>query len=193
MSQELEKISSSLVNPTFFEGLHAKQELVKKEFFKLKKIDAYKKNQEKLQRRLQYLQQKLRQGENRDKYMVFNYLWHRFPEVMATKNQDPQLLRQEIECSEFEKILKTARRFYGFRASVAGVVAAGSVSATIFSTIFITPHILIFGIPFSIFTIMLASAYPITSYFNPDDRTEANSDKRKKLQELYQNTQKKNE
>ena len=76
----------TLINQTFVEKLSAEQVIAVKEF-----------------------------ADFKDESMVFNYLWHIFPEIMTTKNQDHQLLRQKIGDSEFARILKAAKRFYGFR------------------------------------------------------------------------------
>lgn len=176
--------STRLVKQTFIEDLHTRQEVAKSDFAKLQKVDAVKQNQEKLQKR-----------ERQEKYMVFNYFWHHFPEVMATKDQNPNALCWEIGDSEFKKTLKAAKRFYGFKAYGSLTVltlgfigtnlgiAIGSASAAL------TSFAITLGIG-CIFSVLTWS-----DYFNPGEfnLTVAEYDRREYMLNLYQNTRQKNE
>ncbi len=181
MNYELGKISSSLVEPTFFDKLHIKQGFVKKEFVELKNIDADKQNQAKLQ-----------QGESKDEWIVFNYLWCHFPEVMATKNQDPKLLRQEIGNSEFEKILKVAKRFYGFRVYASWTILAASFIGTVLSSDLLILDPVLATISFAICLGIGCPLLVITHdpYFSPDSLSIYEQDRRDYLRSLYKNTPK---
>lgn len=167
------KTATKLINPTFVEDLHTQQELAKKEFAELKK-------QERLQRK-----------KDKEEYMVFNYLWRCFPEIMTIKNQNPKLLRKEIVDSEFERILKVAKRFYGFRAYSSIALMVGSFIVAFLSSSYEEFEFL----TMISFSIMLFSVFPLvltcSSYFSPKDSARDEENRRRYLRSLYQNTQSK--
>jgi len=168
MNQTMEKAPSGLVNPTFIDELCVKQEIAKKKFTELKKIDDdlnnNKRNQEKSQRR-----------KSKDEYMVFNYLWRHF-------------LRQEMGDLGFERILKAAKRYYGYGIVGSSTMVIGSLVGMLLGMIFNSLLILLsFIVSTTISCFILGLILP---YVSPEMIV---SDKRKRLLELYKNTQKQNE
>lgn len=174
MSTEM-TTATKLVRPTFFENLHVQQDLIKKEFVELKKSDIDKRSQEKIQQR-----------KSKDEHMVFNYLWRYFPETMATKNQSPILLHQKIGDIEFKRILKVAKRFYGFRfyasCALMGISFVGIILSSSLNLNFLAAF---FG------PICLASTIPLVitwgPYLDPGHLSVNETDRRIYLCELYQN------
>lgn len=170
---------SLLINQTFLERLNAEQDTKRKEFTKLKSIDADKQNNK-------ISQEKLRQKEHKNRCMVFNYLWHRFPEAMAARNYNPTIIRQASGDSEFERILKAARRYYGSWVVGSSVMLAGNTAATVLNIEFSFPLFIISFLMLSFSSFVFGSA--TNYYLHP--AYAANIDKRKKLQELYKNSRK---
>lgn len=117
--------------------------------------------------------------------MVLNYLWNRFPKAMATKDQNSQLLWQEMKDSEFERFLKVAKRFYGFRAYGSCAIAALGFIGSFFSLfISVSPFPLIFFMICSVVGVLL-SLETCGSYFYPNGLHDYESGRRKHLCELY--------
>ena len=169
----------ALINQTFIEGLHLNQELAVKEFTELKKIDVEKRREERIK-------EKLQKGKIKDEHLVFNYLWRYFPETMATKEQNPQLLRQEMGESEFKRILKLAKRFYSFRTFLWFVP---TITITT-STILVSLSLGIDYIPLPLFfdTLSLICVFLGCSFlYSPEFLGQFTKIRRKHLIELYQN------
>ncbi len=166
---------TGLIKQTFVERLNTEQILKKKEFVELRKIDVGK-----------YCQEKLEKRKRKDEYLAFNYLWRKFPETMATKNQNPQFLRQEMGEMEFERVLKVAKRFYGFWA-----YASCAMMAISFIGLGLEPH---FGELFAVISgsiclldcpFLVLTWFP---YFSPDDHLSVDKEARREyLISLYQN------
>lgn len=174
--------ATKLVNQTFVESLHVQQGMAKKEFVELKKINYDRQNQERLQR-------KSEKEKKKDNHMVFNYLWHYFPEAMALntahKNLGPENIPLVIGDSEFKKILKSAKRFHWF------CVSAYSVPFIFFTILTVYSFTLGsgFGFLFSIFAMISGIFLVLLS--NPEP-TQGTICRQKRLQELCQ-IHKKNE
>lgn len=176
--------ATKLVDQTFVEKLSIEQSIKKKEFMEIK-IKLEKVNTDKLN------QEKLHQIEYKRKCMAFDYLWRCFPEIMATKNQNPAIFFKEVEDSEFEKILKAARHHNGVRVAFAIVSVLGAWVGAILGAMFVHPVFV--GLMFGLFPLsIIALGIPLESYFDPIARHNSylGRGKQKKFLEFYQNAQK---